>query len=327
MTATFETIDQEVGSYLAEVMVGLAESSPCSVVWSDDDELANAMFDVLTGREFCYLGRTKVAAYREQVVESMRRRIPTGEAFRFFYDIGPGYHASTRPGVTPLNFDVGLSELLILFQISALCGRISESYAPGARFWLVIDNLCGLRTNDIPVELTVGYSRRLRALIAETGLSDVVELIVESEAFDLVEYDSLLAARDSLGSDEPPSAAAIDNVARFLGRPCTAEEAAERIERYRRSGPVTDFLVDRLVQDVHMTQRATGATLGFRPFPGGDSRTQCGEVALTRGSRGRLRPVLLTTRNIDEYDCLRLELPDVLPSLVGHVTFASRAER
>ena len=153
-------------------------------------------------------------------------------------------------------------------------------------------------------------------------MSDRVELIVESEVFELDEYDRLLAEVEGEPAAAEPSPEAVDNVARFLGRPCTASEASERMERYRRASFVTETLLDRLVQGVHMTQRATGATLGFRPFPGGDQRTQAGELVLSRNSRDRLHPVLLTTRNVDDYDCVRLELPDVLPAPMTHVTFA-----
>jgi hypothetical protein len=290
---------------------------------SHHETLASMIFSVLTSRAFCSLGRKKVDCYRDEVMTSLRKRMATGGVFRFFYDIGPGYHATTRPGILPLRYDVGLSELLILAQVNALCRRVAELYQPGARFWLVIDNLCGLRTNDIPLDLTEGYVRQLRRLIQETRMSETVELIVESEEFSLEEYDELLGNVDVRPPDVEPSPEAVDNVARFLGRSCTQSEASERIERYRRTGSVTDHLLNRLIEGVHMTQRATGATLGFRPFPGGDQRTQAGDLVLTRGSKGRLRPVLLTSRNVDNYDCVRLELPDVLPTPMTHVMFAS----
>ena len=95
------------------------------------------------------------------------------------------------------------------------------------------------------------------------------------------------------------------------------------MERYRCTSMVTDSLMDNLVKGVHMTQRATGATLGFRPYPGGDQRTQAGELALTRGSNGRLRPLLITTRNVDSYNCVELSIPDVLPSSIPHVLYAA----
>lgn len=324
VTAT-DILAQEAGAYIAQVLAGMAPSSVPHVAPPavDDATLAHEIFSVLTNRTFSYLGRSNAERYRDDVVTSLRKRMKTRGAFRFFYDIGPGYHATTRPGIFPLRYDVGLSELLILSQVNALCRRIAQLYEPGACFFLVIDNLCGLRTNDIPLELTEMYVLQLRRLIEDTRMSSIVALIVESEEFDLDEYDRLLARVEVRPPVTKPSPAEVDNVARFLGRPCTPAEAAERMERYRRTGSVTNQLLDRLVQGVHMTQRATGATLGFRPFPGGDQRTQAGELALRRSSKGRLRPLLLTSRNIHDYDCVRLELPGLLPAPMTHVTVAS----
>lgn len=324
MIAVSQTINHEVGAYLADVLAGivplpsLPDAGPI-----DDVVLANELFTVITSRAFCYLGRNKTECYRDDVVAMLRRRMSTGGALRFFYDIGPGYHATTRPGILPLTYDVGLSELFILSQINTLCRRVVKLYPPGAHFFLVIDNLCGLRTNDISLDLTEGYVRKFRQLIDKMRISNRVDLIVESEEFDLEEYDRLLRDVKVEPPDSDPSPQAIDNVARFLGRPVTAAEAAERMQRYRRTGCVTEYLFDRLIKDVHMTQRATGATLGFRPFPGGDQRTQAGELVLCRNSKGRLCPLLLTSRNVDHYDCVRLEFPDVLPAPMTHVTFAS----
>jgi hypothetical protein len=314
----------EVGNYLADIMGAIGSRARATGAGQGpSDSLPDEVFDLLTSREFCYLGRTRTAPYRSDVVALIRRRVQTEEPLRFFYDIGPGYHASTRPGVLPLRFDVGLSELLILFQINSFCERLSELYPPGGRFWLVIDNLCALRTNDIPVALTERYCARLRELVRGCGLDDRVDLIVESEEFDLAEYDTLLSQLDV--EPEPlavPPPAAVENVERFLGRRCGAAEGAGRIERYRRTSTVTESLLNHLVRGVHMTQRATAATLGFRPFPGGASRTQCGEVVLVHNHKGLLHPTLRTTRNT-EGDYVRLAFPDLLPRVIEHVAYAS----
>jgi len=324
-TPVLEDVARQVRTYLADVLAGMAPrpDPPAPLPILDEAALANELFSVITSRTFSYLGREKAEPYRENVVRPLRRRMAAGEPLRFFYDIGPGYHATTRPGLSSLRYDVGLSELLILSQVNALGRRIAALYGPGARFFLVIDNLCGLRTNDIPLALTEGYVRQLRRLIEALALSDRVDLIVESERFGVEEYDRLLDAAEVRSPVPDPAPVAIDNVERFLGRRCTANEAAERMERYRRTSAVTDRLVEGLAPDVHMTQRATGATLGFRPFPGGAQRTQAGELGLRRTSRGRLRPLLLTSRNVSAYDCVRLELEDVLPPPLTHVTFAS----
>ena len=47
-----------------------------------------------------------------------------------------------------------------------------------------------------------------------------------------------------------------------------------------------------------------------------------GELALTPAVKGSVRPVLLTTRNIDGYDCARLDLSDILPPPVASITVA-----
>jgi len=318
-----EAVADEVRSYLVSAMAELQPSSPGPLAPTrlDTEELADHIFSIVTSREFCYLSRTKTARYREPTLHLMRRRIGLAEPFRFFYDIGPGYHASLRPGQFDLRFHLGLSELLILVEIAKLCRRISAVYECGARFWLVVDNLCGLRTNDIPVELTDQYCADFRALIDDTNLADRVELIVESEAFSLEEYDRRLSAVPPAPLFEP-TVQQVANVARFLGRECTVAEASERIERYRRTTAVTDSLIDELVRDVHMTQRATGATLGFRPFPGGDARTQVGEVMLTRSSKDRLRPILVSSQNVDAYALTTFSFPDILPSTIRNVFFA-----
>ena len=85
---------------------------------------------------------------------------------------------------------------------------------------------------------------------------------------------------------------------------------------------MTDGLFAGIIEDVHMTQRATPTTPGFRPFPGGDSRTQCGEVALTRSATGKLKPVLLTSRNVRGFALKRMSYPDPLPAVLTHVTYA-----
>ena len=322
LTTSSGTVADEVRDYLVETMADLRPPAPVALPPGDAEALADKVFALMTSREFCYLSRTRTARYREQTVSLMQRRIGLGEPFRFFYDIGPGYHASLRPGESGLRFHLGLSELLILRQIAKLCRSIAALYEHGARFWLVVDNLCALRTNDIPVEPTERYAADMRALIRETGLEDCVDLIVESETFTLEEYDRRLAELAPEPLSEPPAPKEIANVARFLGRTCTVAEATERIERYRRTTAVTDGLIDALVRDVHMTQRATGATLGFRPFPGGDARTQAGEVVLVRSGSGRLRPTLVTSHNVDAYGLTEFSFPDVLPAQIKSAFFA-----
>jgi len=124
-----------------------------------------------------------VATYREPVLEllaaSVRRREPLG----FYYDIGGGYHASIRPGSEAVSFDVGLAELFVLSQAAKFAARVSRLYPVGVRFTLVVDNLCALLVNDIPVARTLGYCAALRELIRSVGLNPLIDVLVESEHF------------------------------------------------------------------------------------------------------------------------------------------------
>ncbi len=311
-----------VKAYLSGIMSGIsARAGSQSGAAVSADALAAEVFSILTNRKFCYLGRTKTAPYHEQVAGVIEDAIRANEPLRFYYDLGAGYHATIHPGETGLMFHVGLSELLVLFQINAFCDRVAELYSPGAVFHLVIDNICGLMTNDIPIEDTKRYCESLRRLVSETSMNDRVDLLVESEEFPLSGYD--LEAVDAVEPFDSPSQRDVENVERFLGRHCDVAEAAKRMARYVKASEMTEEHLAGIVRGVRMTQRATGGTLGFRPFPGGDSRTQCGEVALGPNSKGKLRPFLLTSRNVENLDCTRWEYPGLLPPVLSRITYAA----
>jgi len=317
-------VDKEIRGYLADLMAGLERFSTVKAPADGHGSLSEQIFTVLTDRQFCHLSRGAAAPYRDRTLSLLEDRIRVGEPVSFWYDVGPGYHASLRPGEVDLSFEIGLSELLILFQIVSFCHRVAELYPPGARFSLVVDNLCALRTNDIPVARTERYCLRFLELIRELKLDDLVGMTIESEEFELDEYDRVLAELQPQPLAAALSADDLENVERFLGRRCSMEEAVDRADKYRRTGMVTEHLLLRVVRGVRMTQRASETTLGFRAFPGGDSRTQCGEVAIGRNTKGKLRPVLLTSRNVDDYDCTRITDLEDLSVPVSHVTFAEK---
>jgi hypothetical protein len=282
--------------------------------------MAEAVFDLLTGRDYCYLSKSRVAPYRESALTSIEMAVRKGEPIDFSYDLGAGYHASIRPGTYELSFDVGLGELFVLHQIASFARRVRSVYPCGVRFHIVIDNLCALLVNDIPVTQTEGYCARFRELIEVTVTSAVVSLIVESEHFRVADFrgipDELTPAESAV------DAKAQDNVARFLGRQCSASEASVRMQRYRAVVPESERLLSNVIRGIHMTQRATADTMCFRPFPGADSRIQCGEVALGRNVKGMLHPFLLTSQNAAGYRCQRALFPDILPPVIGEVTYA-----
>jgi hypothetical protein len=289
---------------------------------SNDCSLPDAVFDLLTDRQYCYLSRSCVAPYRESILVCIDSAVRRAEPIDFSYDLGAGYHASVQPGIREPSFEVGLGELFVLHQIASFARRVSSIYPPGVRFHIVIDNLCALLVNDIPVAKTEGYCGGFRELIAATVTSDLVTLIVESEHFSVADFGGLPNAAASDGS--AVDAKAQDNVARFLGRLCSETEASARMSRYRDVIAESERLLSGLIRGVHMTQRATPDTICFRPFPGADSRIQCGDVAFARNVKGRLCPFLLTSQNMGSYRCQRTLFPEIIPPVIGEITYAER---
>jgi hypothetical protein len=313
---------RDVGTFLAELMATfqVADLDPPP----DNCRVGDAVFDLLTRRDYCYLSKSRVAPYREPAVACIESAVRRAQPIDFSYDLGAGYHASIQPGIREPSFDVGLGELFVLHQIARFARRVRNIYPPGVRFYIVIDNLCALLVNDIPVATTEAYCARFRELIEATVTSAVASLIVESEHFSVADFGDVPQAAASEGSAVNDKAR--DNVARFLGRLCSESEASARMLRYRDVIAESERLLNGVIRGVHMTQRATPDTICFRPFPGADSRIQCGEVALGRNVKGRLCPFLLTSQNIGSYRCQRALFPEILPAVMGEITYAERAD-
>jgi len=316
-----------LGAYLEDLMA--AFRSPLSAgpaAPGSDGPLAESVFDLLTSRPFSYLGRSKAAPYRSKVMPSIHRDVALGRSVRFYFDIGPGYHASVEPDRRGIDFEVGLAELLALRQVTLFRDAVRAVYPPGVHFWLVIDNLCGLYTNDVPLFHTEGYVHRLRTLIEALGVGETVELLVESEAFTETEYRRVWRAAPAAPPPTEVCDADLENVARFLGRPCSRGEAARRIEGYRRAGIVTETLLARVVDGVRLTQRASPATLGFRSFPGGAQRMQVGEIVLAVRPDATFHPLLLSSRNRRECELARVATPAALPGAVAGLGLVRRLD-
>ncbi|MEJ2542109.1 MAG: L-tyrosine/L-tryptophan isonitrile synthase family protein, partial [Gemmatimonadota bacterium] len=255
------------------------------------------------------------------VTSHLRRDVGEGRPVRFYYDLGPGYPASLDLREPELSFEVGLGELVAIQQVVSFSREVQDIYSPGAHFWLVIDNLCGRATNDIPLERSRSYVSRLRRMIDTLGLGHRISVLVESE---LNSWETYRRRLEREPRQSPPEVGPKDirNVTRFLGRPCDGHEAAARIELYRRTGRVTEALLAPAIEGVRLTQRATPSTLGFRSFPGGDQRIQVGQLAMTPRPREGLRPILITTHNAGNHDLRWLALSDGILPVLTQVLYA-----
>lgn len=262
-----------------------------------DAGLAEKLFDCLTDRAFTHLGKQRCEPYRSRTLALLRRDIAAGRPIRLMYDFGPGYHASLQPDVSGLSFDMGLAEWLALRQIALFEQQVKAHYAPGIHFGLVIDNLCGWLSNDVPLASTMLYVQRLRGLISQLGMGETVYLRVESEFISQAAYGALFDAVNPNVNAFVPTAADRLNVERFLGRPASLQEVCIRLARYERASHVTESLLAKCDPIIRLTQRATQHTLGFRAYPGGASRIQVGELVLAFTDPKTVRAALLTSQS------------------------------
>ncbi|WP_136799991.1 L-tyrosine/L-tryptophan isonitrile synthase family protein [Desulfosediminicola ganghwensis] len=285
--------------------------------------MGEEIFSLLTSRKFSYMTRRHSDLYKDKTIPLITQYTDQEEPIKFYYDFGPGYHASIDPQNHELSFEVGLSEIFAIRQMLMFCEKIKHVYKAGAKFFIIIDNLCAYITNDIPLQLTNNYVMQLRALIDEVKANDSISVLVESELFSLGEYLSLYQKQKNRLVSKQLSQLEVDNVTRFLGRECCINEATKRVARYKRAGTVTELLLSKLVDGVRLTQRATSETLAFRSFPGGDQRIQVGRMALTMNHKRRIVPLLVTSRNYNNYRLSELVLDGIPSQTVITVLYAA----
>lgn len=317
-------LDMSVVAALRSYLLDVAEDfcardrRPASARDERPQTIVDDVFALLTHREFTYLSKARAKPYRAVIVGQLIRDVTAGRPLRFYYDIGGGYRAGTDSRRRTLSFSPGLGELLALRQITRFDHQVRAVYPPGARFWLVVDDICAHLVNDIALHQTAVYCRELRGMIRTLQLESKIEVLVESEHFSSEDYS--VETREA--ATEVPSSAAVENVARFLGRECDVPEAMERIARYRVVSDQTERRLQSKVDGVRLTQRATASTFGFRAFPGSDSRLQSGDVILTYRHHDRIEPRLITSQSAWAPRVHPLDVSDLLPlpgKQVGYV--------
>jgi hypothetical protein len=311
------TVVSEIRSVLRRVADDFHPAPPSPADVEPPRAVAEAVFAILTRRQFTYLSKSRASAYRKSILGHLADDAAAGGPLRFCYDIGGGYRAGIDPARRALSFSPGLGELLALRQITLLDRHIRAVYPPGATCSLVVDNVCALLVNDIPLQLTSGYCEELRIMIGRLALDDRVDVLVESEHFRPEDYWV-----DTRGVPPPsPSPEDRENVSRFLGRTGEPAEIAERMARYEVVSAETEKRLRSVTRGVRMTQRATPSTFAFRSYPGSDSRLQSGDVILVYGLDGRIRPRLVTSRSDISADIRQIDVSGLLPLPARHVGY------
>ena len=257
-------LERYIGDLLADIRQPLPARDR-GLSTDQPEDIAELVFRTISGRRYCYLSRKRSAVYRDSALQSLAKHIALQQPIRFYYDIGGGYHAGISPTDLSLTFEPGLGEMLMVRQISLLARELAALYPHGIRFTLVIDNLCAVLVNDIPLEKTEAFVRKLRAMIQSLDSPVDIDLLVESEHFSLSDYDRGV---DTVPAGESLDTAAMTNVSRFLGRHCDAQEASMRIALYHHISEQTDRNINSLLDDIRMTQRATPESFPLPAVPG-----------------------------------------------------------
>ena len=295
----------QVTQWLADVMKTFEHEESSFVPMAISEKsvkkaIADEIFNVVSHRRFTHLSRSQSEKYRKNITENLERDIALGRRLKFFYDLGPGYHASLRPDFTGLHFEPGLGELLALRQISRFAKEVQKLYAPGVKFGIVIDDLCAAVVNDVPISQTSKYLEKFDSLICAVGMQESVEIVAESRVLSHERFRDNFSKSPgrSKGLNYEPRQDELENVSRFVGRWCSLSEVVEYLQRYANAQAISERMLSEHLTGVRMTQRASDNAFGFRSFAGGDARHQCGEVdVLVTGEEVAVRPVLTTHIN------------------------------
>ncbi len=277
-------------------------------VWSQQSTLQQTVFSnnpsdsadkiakILTHRVFNYQSKINLNHIIPGVRQNLFTQLCTGTSIKFFLLYNGGYRAAPVPNQLPLIFEPDQTELMLLYQIALLNQKIRALYTHGIDFFIVINNGVAQWVNDIPVSATENYANQLRKMIRFFGAENSVSVLLQSE----------LAGFDPHFSFEPFHSQQLLNedeyitVERFLGRPCSREEAELRSALYSLAESKWAHDLSPIIETNHgiiMRQVAHPEMLSFRPFPGGAIRIQNGTLGF-RYKNNSLHPKLITSKSM-----------------------------
>jgi hypothetical protein len=302
-------------SYMNTLLEEILKPSVSNNSFSDDvNKISSEVFKILSSREFTYFTRVKSEPYRTAICSKIENLYNAKKQLVFYFNLGGGYHAKVSG---ELDFEPGLSELLAIFQIKKFLNKISDIYPFGVYFEIIIDNRCAEFANEISIENTVRYSNKLKEIIRKLRLNEEIKVVLES---DLVSKEDL---NDKILSLEKSPVYKItdkdrQNASRFSDSADTSKKDT-CVEKYKVINKISrDLSSEYSKNGIHLTQRPTERSFPFRSFPGGDSKIQCGKVALLSENGDIKRPVLITTNNIENFNLSKINLSEkfVIPNLL-----------
>lgn len=294
-----QNMNIEFQEYLDNVMKCICDSEQQVDATKVHDVSAEEIYNILVSKEFNYQSKKNIAHLRNESIRIIAGYIEQNKPIKLYYSVGGGYKATINPKyLSSINYTLGLGELLIIYQVCRLEQRVKNIYSQGIEFNIIIDNGVANYVNDISIEMTEKYVSLYQKLIDYLGKSNVIKLIVQTRDLNwLKELRSIQIDKiDRISEDE------YNNIKRFCGRECDREEALELQARYNAAMKFSVQLIrNHIGNSIWMLQHSNGNCLTFRPFPGGASRIQVGDVALKKEDT-RVKPGLISTKNYDQYE-------------------------
>lgn len=243
----------------------------------DSESLSEELTAIFLHKSFNHQSRGRLSAVLPGFRQGLQSQIDAMRPLTLYFLYNGGYRASPFPqDPTPI-FYPDQTELMLLRQISLLQARIKQKYAPGIDFVIVLNNGVAAYVNDISLEETSRYAKELRNIIESLGASRFIRVLLQSEVADFS------SSQSKPGYKTLPKISQKEHsiVERFLGRPCSEQEASYRAWLYQIAE--TEWAKDLvpLVTRDHallLRQVASSGMLSFRAFPGGAIRAQNGSL-------------------------------------------------
>jgi len=257
------------------------------------------IFRILTSRKFCYQSKKKTESAKKIIEKSIEIYLNQQKPIKFIYNIGGGYHASLEPGKKDISFNIGLSELLLLYQIHRLHIEVSKKHKYGICFILGISNLNAEALYNVPVSLTVGYANQLRNLISSLNVFPATVLL---------ESEFCKSYNDRKRNEfKRPTEYELIQIKRFVGlshENADFENIQANYDWFRKLSRLNFSTVEDGIQ---ISQRSNNGEISFRSYPGGDCKLQTGEVMLSLNSNNKIIPKLITSKTVKNFHKLVLD--------------------
>lgn len=286
---------QSAGVWESEGQYGALDGSAAA-----GSELLDALLRVLTHRRFNFQSQKNLHPdLLPQAREHLQLQLEQGKPLAFYLLYNGGYRSWPFSDEFPLTFTPDATEWMLLHQISMMQGKIRALYPPGIHFTIVVNNGVAHWVNEISLEKTAQYAASLRHMVQKWGAEMGIRVLLQSElpSFD-PQFQEVgeLPARGLMPKEHVL-------VERFLGRPCSREEALYRATLYVRAEEYWGDEIASLARADHavmLRQVAHPETLSFRPFPGGAIRTQNGSFGWWLNG-GQFTPKLITPENKNQF--------------------------